>query len=45
MKLNYKKISALSAAMAFALTGFTVSLQAAALSDQDKQFLDFYVRA
>jgi hypothetical protein len=37
MKLNYKKL--LFAAMAFALIGSAVSLQAAALSDQDKQFL------
>ncbi|SRR6266542_1315381 len=42
MKLNYKKISAPSAAMAFALIGFALSLQAANLSDQDKQFLTSY---
>ena len=40
MKLNYKKISALFAAIAFA-----VSLQAAALSDQDRQFLTAYGKA
>jgi hypothetical protein len=45
MKLNYKKISALFAAMAFALIGFVVSLQAEALSDQDKQFLAAYGKA
>jgi len=39
MKLNYKKISLSSAAMAFALIGFAVSLQAADSSDQDKEFL------
>ena len=41
MKLNYKKI----AAMAFALIGFALSLQAANLSDQDKQFLTAYGKA
>src|SRR6266581_994922 len=45
MKLNYKKISASCAAMAFALTGFTLSLQGANLSDQDKQFLTAYGKA
>src|SRR2546422_11275700 len=40
MKLSYKKISALFAAMALA-----VSLQAANLSDQDKQFLVAYGKA
>jgi hypothetical protein len=45
MKLNYKKISALLAAMAFAFIGFAVSLQAAALSEQDKQFLTAYGKA
>ena len=40
MKLSYKKISALFAAMALA-----VSLQAANLSDQDKQFLTAYGKA
>src|SRR6266705_1902957 len=42
MKLNCKKISASSAAMAFALIGFALSLQAANLSDQDKEFLAAY---
>ena len=42
MKLNYKKISTSSAAMAFALIGFALSFQAANLSDQDKQFLTAY---
>ena len=42
MKLNYKKISASSAVMAFALVGFALSLQAANLSDQDKEFLAAY---
>ena len=42
MKLNYKKISALFAAMAFACFSFAASLQAAALSEQDKQFLTAY---
>ena len=41
MKLNYKKI----AAMAFALIGLALSLQAADLSDQDKQFLTAYGKA
>src|SRR6266581_4392281 len=45
MKLNYKNISASCAAMAFALIGFTLSLQAANLSDQDKQFLTAYGKA
>src|ERR1700687_1444587 len=45
MKLNYKKISTSSATMAFALLGFAVSMQAAALSDQDKQFLGSYGKA
>ena len=45
MKLNYKKISASFAAMAFAFIGFALSLQAAALSDQDKQFLTAYGKA
>ena len=45
MKLNYKKISALFAAMALAFIGFAASLQAAALSDQDKQFLTAYGKA
>jgi hypothetical protein len=45
MKLNYKKISVSSAAIAFALIGLAVSLQAAALSDQDKQFLNSYGKA
>src|SRR5260370_33502779 len=45
MKLNYKKISALSAAMAFALISFAVSLQATALSEKDKQFLNSYGKA
>ena len=40
MKLSYKKISALFAAMALA-----VSLQAANLSDQDKQFFVAYGKA
>jgi len=39
MKLNYKKISPSSAAIAFALIGFALSLQAANSSDQDKEFL------
>src|SRR5437867_329328 len=41
MKLNYKKIPA----MAFALIGLALSLQAADLSDQDKQFLTAYGKA
>src|SRR5713101_8422956 len=41
MKLTYE-ISASSAAMAFALIAFPLSLQAADLSDQDKQFLTAY---
>src|SRR6266496_4813200 len=41
MKLNYKKMIA----MAFALIGFALSLQAADLSDQDKQFLTAYGKA
>ncbi len=41
MKLTYE-ISASSAAMAFALIAFALSLQAADLSDQDKQFLTAY---
>ena len=45
MKSNYKKISALFAATALALVGFTVGVQAAALSDQDKQFLTVYGKA
>ncbi len=45
MKLNYKKISASFAAIAFALIGFALSLQAANLSDQDKQFLTSYGKA
>ncbi len=45
MKLNYKKISVLFAAIAVALTGFAGSLQAVALSDQDKQFLAAYGKA
>src|SRR6266487_386749 len=40
MKLNYKNISAL-----FAATALALSLQAAALSDQDKQFLTTYGKA
>src|SRR6266542_3526548 len=40
MKLNYKNISAL-----FAATALAVSLQAAALSDQDKQFFAAYGKA
>jgi hypothetical protein len=42
MKPKYKRISALAAAMAFAIIGFALSLQAAALSDQDRQFLTAY---
>jgi hypothetical protein len=45
MKLNYKKISASSAAMALGLIGLALSLQAADLSDQDKQFLTTYGKA
>jgi hypothetical protein len=45
MKLKYKKISASSTAMAFCLVGFAVFLQAATLSDQDKQFLTAYSKA
>ena len=45
MKLNYKKISASSAVMAFALIGCALPLQAANLSDQDKQFLTAYGKA
>ena len=44
MKLNYKKISASCAAMAFAF-GCVLSLQAANLSDQEKQFLTAYGKA
>jgi hypothetical protein len=40
MKINYKSISAL-----FAVIALAVSLQAAALSDQDKQFLTAYGKA
>ncbi|SRR6266478_5837708 len=40
MKLNYKNISAL-----FAATALAISLQAANLSDQDKQFLTAYGKA
>ncbi len=43
MKLNCKKL--LLAATTFAFIGFAVSLQAAALSDQDKQFLTAYGKA
>src|SRR5260370_39844786 len=42
MKAKYKRISALAAAMAFAFIGFALSLQAAVLSDQDRQFLTAY---
>jgi hypothetical protein len=45
MKLNYKKIFASCAATAFALVGLAFSLQAADLSDQDKQFLTAYGKA
>jgi hypothetical protein len=45
MKLNYKEISGSLAAMTFAVIAFAVSLQAAALSDQDKQFLTAYGKA
>jgi len=45
MKLDYKNITVLSATMAFALIGFALSLQAANLSDQDKQFLTAYGKA
>ena len=45
MKLNYKNISALFGPRAFAFIGFALSLQAAALSDQDKQFLNSYGKA
>src|SRR5882724_66876 len=45
MKLDYKNITVLSATMAFALIGFALSLQAADLSDQDKQFLTAYGKA
>jgi len=45
MKLNYKKISRSCAAMAFGLIGFALSLQAATLADQDKQFLTAYGKA
>lgn len=45
MKLNYKKISGSLAAMTFAVIAFAVSLQAATLSDQDKQFLTAYGKA
>src|SRR5437660_4565017 len=45
MKLNYKKISASSAATAFVLVGLALSLQAATLSEQDKQFLTAYGKA
>jgi hypothetical protein len=43
MKLDYKKL--LFAAMALPVIGFAVSLEAATLSDQDKQFLAAYGRA
>jgi len=45
MKLNYKKISLPTSAMAFALIGFALSVQAANLSDQDKEFLTAYGKA
>jgi hypothetical protein len=45
MKPNDKKISVIFAAIAVALIGFAVSLQAAALSDQEKQFLSAYGKA
>jgi hypothetical protein len=45
MKPNYRKISGTLAAMTFAFIGFAVSLQAATLSDQDKQFLTAYGKA
>ncbi len=45
MKLSYKNISALFGATAFAFIGFALSLQAAALSDQDKHFLNSYGKA
>jgi hypothetical protein len=45
MKLDYKKISALFTAITFTLIGFVASLQAAALSEQDKQFLTAYGKA
>jgi hypothetical protein len=45
MKLNYKKISGTLAAMTFAVIAFAVSLHAATLSDQDKQFLAAYGKA
>ena len=41
MKLNYKKMIA----MAFALIGLALSLQAADLSDQDKRFLTAFGKA
>jgi hypothetical protein len=45
MKLNYKKISALLAAMVLAFIGFAASLHATALSDRDEQFLAAYGKA
>jgi hypothetical protein len=45
MKLNYLKTSGLSATIALALLGFVASMQAAALSDQNKQFLAAYGKA
>jgi len=45
MKPNDKRISVVFAAMAFTLIGLAVSLQAAALSDQEKQFLSAYSKA
>ena len=45
MKLNHKKNSALFTAMALAFIGFSASLHAAALSEQDKQFLTAYGKA
>jgi len=45
MKLNHKKISLPASAMAFALIGFALSVQAANLSDQEKEFLTAYGKA
>ena len=45
MKSNYKNISVLCAATALAFIGLAGVVQAAALSDQDKQFLNGYGKA
>lgn len=45
MKLNYKTVSAVLAATALVFIGFAGAVQAAALSDQDKEFLNAYGKA